>query len=65
MRFCQVHVNNRKFFAFSHFKNGASQCHKTYPGWHRDAKNPDAKKWGCYTGMKTSQVTRMAFFWLP
>ena len=50
-----MNIASKKFFAFSHFENGASQCQKTWPGWHRDLANPDAKKWGCYTGKKTGE----------
>jgi len=49
----EVNVLDKRFFAFSHFANGRSQCAKTWPGWHRDIKNPDAAKWGCYTGQKS------------
>jgi len=51
----EVDVKDRKFFAFSHFNNGASQCEATHPGWHRDSKNPDKNAWGCYTGKKESE----------
>lgn len=51
----EVDVSDRHFFAFSHFANGRSQCKQTYPGWHRDAENPDKKAWGCYTGEKQSE----------
>ena len=60
----QVNVAGRNFFAFSHFtgkgshwRDSESQCDQTFPGWHNDAKNPDAKRWGCYTGHKANQVT--------
>lgn len=49
-----VIVAGRKFFAFSHFNDDGSQCDKTIPGWHSDAANPDAKKWGCYVANKIS-----------
>jgi hypothetical protein len=49
----QVDVNKKKFFAFSSFKNGASNCKATWPGWHRDSTNPDKAAWGCYTGAKS------------
>merc|ERR1711959_29758 len=48
----EVDAAKRKFFAFSHFGGGKSQCKKTWPGWHRDSKNPDKAAWGCYTGAK-------------
>jgi len=51
----EVDVSDRHFFAFSHFAKGKSQCKQTYPGWHRDAENPDKKAWGCYTGEKQSE----------
>lgn len=51
----EVDVKGRKFFAFSHFANGGSQCDKTHPGWHRDSENPDAALWGCYSGQKESE----------
>lgn len=50
----EVDVKDKKFFAFSHFANGKSQCAQTWPGWHRDAANPDKASWGCYTGAKTA-----------
>jgi len=50
----EVDAANRKFFAFSKFANGKSLCKKTWPGWHRDSKNPDKAAWGCYTGAKTN-----------
>jgi len=49
----EVKVASKKFFAFSKFANGKSECKQTWPGWHRDAKNPDKASWGCYTGAKT------------
>jgi len=51
----EVDVAGRKFFAFSKFKNGKSLCKHTWPGWHRDSKNPDKQAWGCYTGQKQSE----------
>lgn len=51
----EVHVAGRTFFAFSKFNNGQSECKQTWPGWHRDSKNPDAASWGCYTGQKKSE----------
>jgi cathepsin C len=62
----EVDVGNRKFFAFSLFDVGAnarsrhriqetSDCKHTWPGWHRDSKNPDTAKWGCYVGSKISE----------
>jgi len=51
----EVNVKDRKFFAFSKFAKGKSHCKETWPGWHRDAKNPDKQAWGCYTGSKTSE----------
>jgi cathepsin C len=52
----EVDVQGRKFFAFSHFDDQGSNCDRTHPGWHRDAANPDAKKWGCYTAKKQTQA---------
>jgi len=52
----EVKVAARKFFAFSKFANGKSECKQTWPGWHRDEKNPDKASWGCYTGAKTSDT---------
>jgi len=49
---------SKKFFAFSHFAKGQSQCGETWPGWHRDQKNPDAATWGCYTGKKSGDKLR-------
>ena len=54
----QVNVLGQKFFAFSKFKGGQSQCKQTWPGWFHDNKNPDAQKWGCYTGNKVSDSLR-------
>jgi len=51
----EVNVGGRNFFAFSKFDHGKSECAATFPGWHRDQKNPDAAKWGCYTGSKKSE----------
>merc|ERR1712070_19802 len=51
----EVNVNNKRFFAFSKFANGKSECKSTWPGWHHDAKNPDKQSWGCYTGTKRSE----------
>jgi len=61
----QVEVASKTFFAFSsfskprftmggHYKHGSaiSNCKATWPGWHRDSKNPDKATWGCYTGAK-------------
>jgi len=54
----EVNVNNHKYFAFSYFKKGSTEhhkksvCHKTFPGWYHNAKNPDSMSWGCYHASK-------------
>merc|ERR1712072_1655403 len=54
----EVNVNDHKCFAFSYFKKGSTEhhkksvCHKTFPGWYHNAKNPDGVSWGCYHAMK-------------
>jgi cathepsin C len=54
----EVNVNDHKYFAFSYFKKGSTEhhkksvCHKTFPGWYHNAKNPDGVSWGCYHAMK-------------
>jgi cathepsin C len=52
----EVDVGGKKFFAFSKFDHGKSLCKGTWPGWHRDATNPDGKSWGCYQGSKEKET---------
>lgn len=56
----EVELAGTKFFAFHKFSKDSgkeySHCDKTYPGWYHPAKNLDAKKWGCYHGIKETTV---------
>lgn len=47
----EVVIADRKFFAFSHYGGGKSQCDQTMPGWYHGI---DGKHWGCYQGAKTA-----------
>merc|ERR1711871_147585 len=62
----EVELGGAKFFAFHKFSKGDgekefSHCGETFPGWIHPAKNPDAKKWGCYHGIKDTPVPAVAF----
>jgi cathepsin C len=51
----EVDTPSKHFFAFSKFGGGQSLCKQTWPGWHREANNPDSNRWGCYQGNKISE----------
>lgn len=57
----QVDAMGKTFFAFSKFEGGKSICKQTWPGWHRDAGNPDKAAWGCYSAMKLSDSVEDLF----
>jgi len=61
----EVTIAGSKFFAFSKFdtKDGddVSYCAKTHPGWYHPTRNIDVKKWGCYYGIKDTQVAPARF----
>jgi cathepsin C len=61
----EVTLAGHKYFAYSKFHKGPhcedstrcdiqrSSCHKTFPGWYHNEKNPDKAAWGCYHAHKT------------
>jgi len=61
----EVNINDQTFFAFSKYKTKGSKslsyCGKTFPGWYHPVKDVDAKKWGCYHGIKKTKVQPQEF----
>merc|ERR1711939_112134 len=61
----EVNINDQTFFAFSKYKTKGSEtlsyCGKTFPGWYHPVKDVDAKKWGCYHGIKKTEVRPQRF----
>jgi cathepsin C len=57
----EVLIAGAKFFAFSKYdstnaEHDVSHCGETFPGWFHPAKSVDEQKWGCYYGIKDTQV---------
>jgi len=56
----EVKVAGQTFFAFSKYTHkddgDYSHCDKTYPGWVHPETEIDEQKWGCYYGVKDTEV---------
>jgi len=61
----EVNIAGRTFFAFSKYKTEGgtsySYCGKTFPGWFHHQTNVDKKQWGCYHGVKKTEVKPQAY----
>lgn len=46
-----IRIGGREYFSFSKFDGDthASDCQRTWPGWHAPASNPDSNSWGCFS----------------